>query len=69
MTEYNFLSERNKRSKKQAKAQLRIEGETVGYAEIANRLGITRAAATNRMRRLRGASGSITWERLRGISA
>jgi hypothetical protein len=53
----------------QVKARVRIEGDTVTYSEIAERLGISRAAAELRMRRLRGASGAITWARLQKVAA
>jgi hypothetical protein len=53
----------------QMKARFRIEGDTVTYSEIAKRLGISRTAAEQRMRRLRGASGPVTWKRLQRIAA
>lgn len=42
----------------------RIEGESVTLEEIGKRLGITSQAAGSRLRKLRGASGAITWLRL-----
>lgn len=42
----------------------RIEGEYVTIREIAERLGICANAASNRLRRLQGATGAITWARL-----
>jgi hypothetical protein len=48
-------------------AQYRIDGETVTIAQIAARLGVSVAAAQGRMKRLWGASGPVTWERLRGF--
>lgn len=67
MTNYDFMSQRNARSKNQAPAMFRIEGCTVSYDEIAERLNITRGVAVSRMAALRGASGAVTWERLRKI--
>lgn len=48
------------------RAIYRISGEFVGLREIAERLGVSIGAASARMRKLRGASGAISWERLRG---
>lgn len=67
MTNFDFMSQRNARSKNQPPARFRIEGVTVSYDEIAERLNITRAVAVSRMASLRGASGAITWDRLRTI--
>jgi predicted ArsR family transcriptional regulator len=44
----------------------RIEHETLTLTEISKRLGLHPATLRNRMRELRGASGPITWQRLRG---
>lgn len=49
-------------------SQYRIEGETLTFAQIGKRLGISKDAASLRMRRLRGASGAITWLRLRNLT-
>jgi DNA-directed RNA polymerase specialized sigma24 family protein len=49
-------------------AVFRIEGENVGYAEIARRLGLTVSTAQKRMAKLRLASGSVTWDRLGALS-
>jgi DNA-directed RNA polymerase specialized sigma24 family protein len=47
----------------------RIEGETLTYAEIGARLGISDRAAARRMQKLFGASGPLNWERLRALAA
>jgi ribosomal protein S25 len=44
----------------------RIEGETVTMQGIAKRLGVSLSAARDRLRRLKGASGAVTWGRLGG---
>jgi GTP-sensing pleiotropic transcriptional regulator CodY len=45
-------------------AVYRIEGENVTMVEIAQRLGVTPSVAQDRMRKLRGATGPVTWARL-----
>jgi GTP-sensing pleiotropic transcriptional regulator CodY len=52
-------------AKSTAGAVYRMEGESLTMVEIADRLCITPSAAQNRMRKLRGATGAITWARLR----
>ena len=42
----------------------RIEGDYVGIADIAKRIGLSVPAARNRLRKLKGASGAVTWARL-----
>jgi hypothetical protein len=69
MTEYQFLRQNGRPPARKAPAVFYIEGEHVGYAEIAKRLGLTPACAQTRMLKLRGASGAITWERLKAIGA
>lgn len=58
-------SEKNARRKGgKREARWRIESENVTYAEIAKRLGITCGAAQQRMAKLRGADGAVTWAKL-----
>lgn len=45
----------------------RIEGRSLTQLEIAEELGITKAAVAFRMGKLRHASGAITMDRLRAI--
>jgi DNA-directed RNA polymerase specialized sigma24 family protein len=52
----------------QRPAIFRIEGESVTYAQIGERLGIASDTARLRMARLRLASGAVTWQRLRGLA-
>lgn len=42
----------------------RIEGENVTMRDIAKRLGLPLATARSRLRRLKGATGAVTWARL-----
>lgn len=67
MTEFFNRPKRN--SPQTRAAVFRINGESLTYAEIGLRLGISDDAARSRMKRLRLASGAITFERLRAIGA
>jgi hypothetical protein len=51
-------------AKSTAGAVYRIEGESLTMVEIAQRLGVLPSTAQSRMRKLRGASGAVTWARL-----
>jgi transposase-like protein len=51
-------------AKSTAGSVYRIEGEHVTMSEIARRLGVPESTAYSRMRKLRGASGAVTWARL-----
>lgn len=42
----------------------RIEGENVTMRDIAKRIGMSLPAARDRLRRLKGATGPVTWARL-----
>lgn len=44
-----------------------IEGERVDMTQIAARLGISKAAASMRMNKLKNKPGAVTWERLRKV--
>jgi hypothetical protein len=43
-----------------------IEGEYVTTAQIAERLGVSRKTAVDRLSRARRLPGAVTWDRLRG---
>lgn len=51
-------------AKSTANCVYRIEGESLTMEEIAQRLGVPRTTAQSRMRKLRGATGPVTWARL-----
>lgn len=42
----------------------RIEGENVTMQDIAKRLGLPLTTVRSRLRRLKGATGAVTWARL-----
>lgn len=42
-----------------------IEGETLTLAQVADRLGVHRTTASDRLRRERAKDGPVTWEGLR----
>lgn len=48
--------------------RIRIEGEYLSAREIAERIGISESVAGRRLAMLRGASGPITWDRLRAFT-
>lgn len=48
--------------------RIRIEGEYLSAREIAERIGISESVAWRRLAMLRGASGPITWDRLRAFA-
>lgn len=50
--------------KSTAGAVYRIEGESLTMVEIAQRLGVPPTTAQSRMRKLRDATGPVTWARL-----
>lgn len=66
-----YPSERQFAERRRATKQpevFRIENETVTLAEIGSRLGITDVSAARRLKKLREASGPITWLRLRALA-
>lgn len=51
------------------RAVLGIEGESLTIRQVAERLGVSKVAAENRLRRERAKSGPVTWAGLRGEAA